>query len=95
MQNSGDDRQNRAFTVGQGTLTLKALTQPFAVCMNKSYTLSSFLLIYHQLAFSSNLLQFTQNKKTQILLNNNLYKIKYIYYTDFLEMPLQAVVSRL
>ena len=30
----GDDRQNRALTVGQGTLTLKALTQPFAVCMN-------------------------------------------------------------
>ena len=25
-----------------------------------------------------------------MLLNNNLYKIKYIYYTDFLEMPLQA-----
>ena len=22
-------------------------------------------------------------KKTQMLLNNNLYKIKYIYYTDF------------
>ena len=25
-----------------------------------------------------------------MLLNNNLYKIKYIYYTDFLKMPLQA-----
>ena len=22
-----------------------------------------------------------------MLLNNNLYKIKYIYYTDFLEVP--------
>ena len=43
----------------------------------------SFLLIYYQLALSSNLLQFTQNKKSQSLLDNNLYKIKYIYYTDF------------
>ena len=42
-----------------------------------------FLLIYHEPAFSSNLLQFAQNKITQTLLNNNLYKIKYIYYTDF------------
>ena len=28
-------------------------------------------------------MQFTQNKKTQMLLNKNLYKIKYICYTDF------------
>ena len=54
---------------------------------------TSFLLIYHQLAFSSNLLQFTQNKKTRTLLNNNVYKIKDIHYSNFWKCPYRRVRS--